>query len=181
MNKIKVKIKILDKSLDRIMIGGKTFYYLMEDTTKIKEEDLQGLLDLQNAGLLDIVNDNEYLELQKSVNEVSSQIINATNSINTLSSDMAALTNDMGDGKLAKQNSNRYTKPLFVDGVTSFNFTGQGVPAGITNYTGGNYYLTISGNIGDSYLTVLGGNIAHAGTSQKWAAVVKDDYENWKP
>jgi hypothetical protein len=87
----------------------------------------------------------------------------------------------MGDGKLAKQNSNRYTKPLFVDGVTSFNFTGQGVPAGITNYTGGNYYLTISGNIGDSYLTVLGGNIAHAGTSQKWAAVVKDDYGNWKP
>lgn len=72
-------------------------------------------------------------------------------------------------------------EPYWIETAVEFGFTLGGVPEGISNYEGGNYYLEVSGNEGDNFVTVTGGNIAHAGQTTSWAGVIKDDSGNWKP
>jgi hypothetical protein len=72
-------------------------------------------------------------------------------------------------------------KPIHIEGFASFCNFGIGVPIGIANYTGGNYFLNVTGNIGDAFVTVTSGNIAHAGDTRKWAGVIKDDLGRWYP
>ncbi|AYW44454.1 BppU family phage baseplate upper protein [Tetragenococcus koreensis] len=72
-------------------------------------------------------------------------------------------------------------EPYWIETAVEFGFTLGGVPEGISNYEGGNYYLEVSGNEGDNFVTVTGGNITHAGQTTSWAGVIKDDSGNWKP
>lgn len=66
-----------------------------------------------------------------------------------------------------------YTRPLYVETLTSFGKYGTGVPTGVNNHAGGNYVLTVDGQEGDNYFTVKSGNIADAGQTTKWAAVLQ--------
>lgn len=66
-----------------------------------------------------------------------------------------------------------FTRPLYIETLTSFGKYGTGVPTGVSNYAGGNYVLTVDGQEGDNYFTVKSGNIADAGQTTKWAAVLQ--------
>ena len=72
-------------------------------------------------------------------------------------------------------------EPYWIETAVEFGFTHGGVPEGVNNYEGGNYFLEVSGNEGDEFVTVTGGNITHAGQTISWASVIKDDSGNWKP
>ena len=75
--------------------------------------------------------------------------------------------------------------PFFVETFASFSWNGSGVPENLdwNKYPDGNYVLNITGNKGDNFVTVTGGgDITDAGSTQKWASVIKHDdgtYESY--
>jgi hypothetical protein len=105
-------------------------------------------------------------DVEATLNTHSGELNNHTSELQNVNTQLAENTKE-----LKKQ----FMKPQYVEFFGSFNKYGLGVPAGIANYTGGNYVLTVSGNAGDSFVTVQSGNIADAGATTKWACVIENN------